>query len=218
MDWKAISGELAKPLNPQHVKKGGGNFGPKGDYIEGWHAINEANAIFGFNGWSYQIKGLTQDRLHEGTDSKGNIQWQAAYTCLLHLSVGEVVREDVGFGSGFGKNVGDAIEGATKEAVTDALKRALRTFGNRFGLALYDKSRTNVGVAFDAEAMEARLTAALNKAGDLAALERIWNHPATNDTLSKLDDLARARLVRLHTERQGFLYQAPEHVPGAFDG
>src|SRR5690606_29122102 len=34
-----------------------------------------------------------------------------------------------------------------KEAVTDALKRTLRTFGNPFGLALYDKSRANVGHA-----------------------------------------------------------------------
>jgi hypothetical protein len=38
----------------------------------------------------------------------------------------------------------DAVEGATKEAATDALKRAARTFGNVFGLALYDKSRANV--------------------------------------------------------------------------
>jgi hypothetical protein len=58
-----------------------------------------------------------------------------------------VTRQDVGFGSGFAKGVGDAIEGATKEAATDALKRAARTFGNIFGLALYDKSRANVQAA-----------------------------------------------------------------------
>jgi ribosomal protein S5 len=63
------------------------------------------------------------------------------------LRVGEVTRQDVGFGSGFAKMVGDAIEGATKEAATDALKRAARTFGNIFGLALYDKSRANVSAA-----------------------------------------------------------------------
>lgn len=134
---------LNAPLDPKHVKKPDGKFGPKGDYLEGWHVINEMNRVFGFDGWSYTID-LTRDALTEGTDNKGNAQWQAAYTCLCTLTVGDAVRQDVGFGSGFAKGIGDAIEGATKEAVTDALKRCARTFGNIFGLALYDKARTNV--------------------------------------------------------------------------
>lgn len=140
--------ELKKPLDPRHVTKGGqNNFGPKGDYLEGWHVINELNRILGFDGWSYTID-LTQNALEQGKDSKGNPQWQAAYTCVCTLTIatesGNVVRQDVGFGSGYAKQVGDAIEGATKEAATDALKRAARTLGNPFGLALYDKSRSNV--------------------------------------------------------------------------
>jgi DNA recombination protein Rad52 len=135
--------ELKKPLDPAHVKKPTGSFGPKGDYIEGWHAINELNRVFGFDGWSYTID-LTRDALEKGKDSKGAEQWQAAYTCICTLTVAGVTRQDVGFGSGFAKGIGDAIEGATKEAVTDALKRAARTFGNIFGLALYDKTRVNV--------------------------------------------------------------------------
>ncbi len=134
---------LQAPLDPKNVKKPSGSFGPKGDYIEGWHAINELNRVFGFDGWSYTID-LARDALEKGKDSKGNEQWQAAYTCVCTLRVGEVTRQDVGFGSGFAKGIGDAIEGATKEAATDALKRAARTFGNIFGLALYDKSRENV--------------------------------------------------------------------------
>lgn len=134
---------LEAPLDPKHVKKPSGSFGPKGDYLEGWHVINELNRIFGFDGWSYTID-LSRDALTEGVDSKNNPQWQAAYTCVCTLRIGEVTRQDVGFGSGFAKGVGDAIEGATKEAATDALKRAARTFGNAFGLALYDKSRANV--------------------------------------------------------------------------
>lgn len=141
---------LKAPLDPKHVKKPSGSFGPKGDYIEGWHAINELNRIFGFDGWSYTID-LSRDALTEGKDSKGNPQWQAAYTCICTLTVGATVRQDVGFGSGFAKMVGDAIEGATKEAATDALKRAARTFGNVFGLALYDKSRANVQAAPEPE-------------------------------------------------------------------
>lgn len=134
--------DLTAPLDPKHVVKPSGRFGPKGDYIEGWHCINELNRIFGFDGWSYTID-LARDDLREGVKD-GKPQWQAAYTCICTLRVGDVTRQDVGFGSGFAASIGDAIEGATKEAVTDALKRAARTFGNPFGLALYDKARANV--------------------------------------------------------------------------
>ena len=134
---------LNAPLDPANVKKPSGSFGPKGDYIEGWHAINELNRVFGFDGWSYEIA-LTRDAVEKGKDGKGNEQWQAAYTCICTLTAAGVTRQDVGFGSGFAKGIGDAIEGATKEAATDALKRCARTFGNIFGLALYDKSRANV--------------------------------------------------------------------------
>lgn len=131
--------ELQNPLDPKHVVKPTGDFGPKGDYLEGWHVINEANRIFGFDGWSYTH---TLQKVHEGQNSKGNIE--IAYICKCTVTVGGVTREDIGYGSGFAKMAGDAHEGAVKEAVTDALKRCLRTFGNPFGLALYDKSRANV--------------------------------------------------------------------------
>lgn len=134
---------LNAPLDPKHVRKPSGSFGPKGDYLEGWFVINELNRVFGFDGWSYSID-LTRDALEK---ADGKDQWQAAYTCVCTLKVGDVTRQDVGFGSGFAKQIGDAIEGATKEAATDALKRAARTFGNIFGLALYDKSRANVQAA-----------------------------------------------------------------------
>lgn len=142
MFTEAQNKALSAPLDPKHVVKPTGSFGPKGDYIEGWHCINELNRIFGFDGWSYTIN-MTRDDLRE-VEKNGKVQWQAAYTCVCTLRVGEVTRQDVGFGSGFAATIGDAIEGATKEAVTDALKRAARTFGNPFGLALYDKTRVNV--------------------------------------------------------------------------
>lgn len=131
---------LQAPLDPAYVVKPSGSFGPKGDYIEGWHCLNELNRVFGFDGWSYTID-LTRDALEK---VEGKDQWAAAYTCVCTLTAAGVTRQDVGFGSGFAKGIGDAIEGATKEAATDALKRAARTFGNVFGLALYDKSRANV--------------------------------------------------------------------------
>jgi DNA recombination protein Rad52 len=158
--------ELTKPLDPKHVRKPSGRFGPKGDYIEGWHAIAEANRIFGHDGWSYAIE-LRQDALAEGKDSNGAPQWQAAYTCICTVEAGGVHRQDVGFGSGFAKQAGDAIEGATKEAATDALKRCLRTFGHPFGLALYDKTREHVGVSVDliSDADHAEITTLAGSAG-----------------------------------------------------
>jgi len=149
---------LEAPLDPKHVKKPSGQFGPKGDYLEGWHVINELNRVFGFDGWSYTIY-LNKESLTEGKNNRGEDQWQAAYTCVCTLTVGDQVRQDVGFGSGFAKQVGDAIEGATKEAVTDALKRCARTFGNIFGLALYDKARTNVQAPPPAKITEDQYTA-----------------------------------------------------------
>jgi hypothetical protein len=43
--------------------------------------------------------------------------------------------------------LGQAHESALKEAETDAMKRALMTFGNPFGLALYDKAQRQVSSA-----------------------------------------------------------------------
>ena len=44
-------------------------------------------------------------------------------------------------------DLGQAHESALKEAETDAMKRALMTFGNPFGLALYDKAQRQVSSA-----------------------------------------------------------------------
>lgn len=132
---------LNDKLESSAVKKPTGKFGPKGDYIEGWHAIAEANRIFGFDGWSYRIVDMKE--CHEPTkNEKGN--FGVSFIARVEVSAGGVIREDIGYGSGFAGQIGDAYESATKEAITDSLKRTLRSFGNPFGLALYDKSRENV--------------------------------------------------------------------------
>jgi hypothetical protein len=55
-----------------------------------------------------------------------------------------VIREGSGAGHGIDADCGQAHESALKEAETDATKRALMTFGNAFGLALYDKQQRQV--------------------------------------------------------------------------
>ncbi len=130
---------LQEKLDQKHViEPTGERNGPKGSYIEGWHAIAEANRIFGHGGWSYDIRDMRM--VGEGTNKNGNPYCQ--YTCIIEVEAGGCKRVDVGYGSGFGQ---EKHENAVKEAATDALKRALRSFGNPFGLALYDKTRENVG-------------------------------------------------------------------------
>lgn len=217
MNWNEAAAELGKPLDPRHViKKPQGNFGPKGDYIEGWHAIAEANRIFGFDGWSYDIVSLERVSLVEGTDSRGNQQWQGAYTCIVRVRVGDVTREDVGFGSGFARMVGDAVEGATKEAVTDALKRALRTFGNPFGLALYDKSRANVRLPDDepeAEqdpaALRDDLKAALTSCRTVQQLAGIWKQRDFQTAKASLPKPMQAELEAEKNRLKGALTNDP---------
>ena len=55
-----------------------------------------------------------------------------------------MIREGCGAGHGIDTDLGQAHESALKEAETDAMKRALMTFGNPFGLALYDKQQREV--------------------------------------------------------------------------
>jgi DNA recombination protein Rad52 len=112
-------------------------------YIEGWFAISEANAIFGHDGWDREM--VQFERVFERTRSEGT---SCGYMARVRISVrtGDdfVVREGTGFGHGLARWPSEAHERAIKAAETDATKRALATFGNRFGLSLYDKEQNSV--------------------------------------------------------------------------
>jgi recombination DNA repair RAD52 pathway protein len=105
-------------------------------YIEGWHAISEANRIFGYDGWDRTT--LTSSCIWQG---QTNGQPACSYTARVRICVraGEalVTREGSGVGRGVGANLAEAHEMALKAAETDATKRALATFGAPFGLALH---------------------------------------------------------------------------------
>lgn len=197
MDWQKISAELSRKLDPANVKPAKA-YGPKGDYIEGWHAIAEANRIFGFDGWSYSIKDckcVSERPRKIGKAPNEKDGWGVTYTVAVYVDVcGVVRREDVGAGHGYDLDCGLAHESAIKEAVTDALKRALRTFGNPFGLALYDKTRENVGVdapPFDAEGCKQRLLTALAKRKTKQTITDLWNDEAAARMALKDADEAR---------------------------
>src|SRR6185437_8227870 len=112
-------------------------------YIEGWHAIAEANRIFGFDGWDREM--IEAECVWQ--DGRGATKL-CAYTARVRIRVragGTVIQRDgSGVGQGSGTTMGEAHESALKEAETDATKRALTTFGNLFGLALYDREQAGV--------------------------------------------------------------------------
>ncbi len=135
--------ELEKKLDPSNVKK---HPFSKCDYIEGWHAIAEANRIFGFDGWSRETIYNKEVARYEYDIKYKGTGWKVGYEAKVSITIEGVTRTGTGHGSGTAKDLFDCIEGAAKEAETDAMKRALMTFGNQFGLALYDKKKENVGV------------------------------------------------------------------------
>jgi hypothetical protein len=143
---------LASPLDPARIctRKQGRASVP---YLKGWAVIEEANAIFGFDGWQRQTLAcqcVTQAERPIGEERKPG--WGVIYIARVRITVfagsrGLLIREGTGAGHGYDTDLGLAHESAIKEAETDAMKRALVTFGARFGLSLYDRHQRPMGGA-----------------------------------------------------------------------
>ena len=130
------SSQLKAKLEPRNVKIRKAN-GADLHYVEGWHVIAEANRIFGYDAWDRRT--LATRCVWNGAVGPYH---EAAYTAKVRVCVraGDitVVREGSGSGEAKAPTPGQAHELALKSAETDATKRALATFGNPFGLALYE--------------------------------------------------------------------------------
>ena len=149
LHWDALAPRvteaLAQPLDPQLISQRKGRGGRKFDYVEGHTAIDQANRIFGFGGWGFELVGDVTLRPIEQTDQRtGEVTRTPAYSAVVRVSVpGAPSRTDVGF-QPVAEESPEGHETAFKGAVTDALKRALRSFGDRFGNGLYgDPPTTN---------------------------------------------------------------------------
>ena len=124
---------LNQPIDPKVVA-----FRQQGNmqlaYLESWYVINEANRIFGFDGWQSETVQL---------DCVQSDDFCVTYIAKVRVTIGDVIREGVGAGHGKGErvNLGDKHESAVKEAESDARKRALMQFGSQFGLSLYDRTK-----------------------------------------------------------------------------
>lgn len=165
--------QLSAKLDPKHVKTRDQR-GVSLSYIEGWHAIDEANRIFGHGEWSRETIELTENTLPT-KNQKGN--HVVSFRAKVRVKVNGATREGVGFGSGIASDIHAAYESAIKEAETDAMKRALMTFGNPFGLALYDKTQSGVGVEEADPAvydLQYELCNTINEICELDALEEFW--------------------------------------------
>jgi DNA recombination protein Rad52 len=103
-------------------------------YVATAVVIEEANNIFGPDGWSSSVTNLSQDFLEEDNQK---------YTCGCTATVKIVLKngtyhEDVGFGVAKRQiTPAKAIETAKKTAVSDGLKRALRQFGHALGNCMH---------------------------------------------------------------------------------
>lgn len=136
---KQVSALQRKP-DARHVKTREVN-GRELSYIEGWHAILEANRIFGFDAWNRET---AETKCVLARENRG--AFHAVYTARVRITVqadgSTVIREGHGTGEGRGSSPGEVHDLALKAAETDATKRALATFGRPFGLALYGGGKT----------------------------------------------------------------------------
>jgi DNA recombination protein Rad52 len=181
---------LEETLDPKNVRsRKQGNI--EVSYIEGWHAIAEANRIFGFDGWSRNTIDIncvsTQERKIGQKQIPG---WGVTYIARVRILVThdgkEIIRDGCGSGHGIDKDLGQAHESAIKEAETDAMKRAFMTFGNPFGLALYDKEQKEV-VRPQAD-IQADMINAISKAPTLTKFNEIKTSHKFKEDFKALSD------------------------------
>jgi len=164
--------QLNAPLSREVVKTRSGF-----SYIEGWHALAEANRIFGFDGWSSEtmdVRCLVERERERGGGHS------VTYAAKVRVTAGGVCHDGCGAGTGVNPDLGLAHEKAIKEAETDARKRALMQFGFQFGLALYDKEQANVADGVDAlSETDRKFIVECEK-----SIERIGAHPNPLDLLN----------------------------------
>ena len=134
----SVSQALGQPLDPELVSQRKGRGGRVFDYLEGHAVIDQANRIFGFGGWGYELVGDVTLRRIETVDTQtGEVKVDQGYSAPVRVTVaGALPRTDIGVHP-VAEDTFDGHDTAMKGAVTDGLKRAFRSFGVQFGNGFY---------------------------------------------------------------------------------
>ena len=134
----AVTQALGQPIDSKLVSQRRGRAGRTFSYIEGHTAISEANRVFGFGGWGFElVENVTLRQIETVDTETGEVKLVNAYTAPVRITVpGAPPRTDIGFHA-VTDETADGHETAIKGCVTDGMKRALRSFGDRFGNGLY---------------------------------------------------------------------------------
>ena len=122
-----------------------------------------------------------------------------------------LIREGTGAGHGIDTDLGQAHESALKEAETDAMKRALMTFGNSFGLALYDKQQREV----TSSATPASTANPRSRPAEVAPGRQLQS-PAQPEVDPSLDPLDPGTIDQLHSTIRSLPRPALEGLTKAF--
>ena len=194
----AVAAELARPIDPALVSQRRGRGGKTFSYIEGHVAISEANRIFGFGGWGYEVSGEIVLREIETVDrGTGEVTRTLAYSAPVRVTVpGAPPRTDIGFHA-VTEETADGHETAMKGAVTDGMKRALRSFGSRFGNDLYGEHPAPVRSG-SADSLAPALRSTLVRLGILQGFDEEQVRAAVRAKTGRdLDEVAAAELTPL---------------------
>ena len=180
---RAVRDRLAQPLDPELVSERTTEDGELVRYLEGWRAIEQANLVFGHDGWGAEVVGEVACR---PLPAQGRGAGAAIYTatvrvtargCPPHSDVGTAVARDA---------TAEEHAAASKAAVTDALKRALRHFGARFGNAL-SSGAAGVAPGADPAALRRRVLEIAASAGSDESRTESWVERRYGRPLAELD-------------------------------
>ncbi|CAL6056281.1 DNA_repair protein RAD52 [Hexamita inflata] len=126
---REIAKNLVKKLTKNQISQRPGGGKTRVEYLDMKTAINQANSIFTYKGWSSQVISL-QSNFSEQTASG----WRECFTATMRVTLQNgCFHEDVGVGEGERPRRADAIDQAQKSACSDGVKRCLKYFGDSLG-------------------------------------------------------------------------------------
>ncbi len=184
----AAKRKLRQPLAPEHISERDGDDGLI-RYLEGWRAIQLANAIFGEDRWGAEVVGEVTYRPIPQTGRRNATPVLGIYTATVRVTVeGCGAHSDVGTGN-VDEQTADGHTTAYKTAVTDGLKRALRHYGAGLGNELSAALDGSLApdLTTDTEPLRREVIAIAERAGSDEARTREWVAEKYGCPLDELD-------------------------------